>query len=238
MEWRAAARSFQDFGAERWASRAERLADGLAERSPVATAGVSSVGVFRSEGGMRKVGHRDDSVLMRDLKGFRYIERLLAEPGREFHVLDLIAVERGTLPGHLTVDRDQVRVATAVDASLPVIDDVARDAYRRRLADVDDDIDEARRLNDIGRLELAERDREYLIAELTSAVGLGGRRRSVGGTAERARTSVTRSVRYSLSRLADHHPAVAAHLEQSIHTGMYCVYTPDPLSHITWDTGP
>ena len=53
---------------------------------------------------------------------------------------------------------------------------------------------------------------------------------SVGGTAERARTSVTRSLRYALGRLAAHHPALAAHLEQSIHTGTYCVYTPDPLA--------
>ena len=74
------------------------------------------------------------------------------------------------------------------------------------------------------------------VAELARAVGLGGRHRSVGGTAERARTSVTRSLRYALGRLAPHHPALATHLEQSVHTGTYCVYTPDPLAPIRWHT--
>ena len=92
----------------------------------------------------------------------------------------------------------------------------------------------ARLPNDIGRVELAPRDRDFLVAELARAVGLGGRHRSVGGTAERARTSVTRSLRYALARLAPHHPALAAHLEQSVHTGTYCVYTPDPLAAIRW----
>ena len=36
--------------------------------------------------------------MIRDLKGLRYLERLLANPGREIHVMDLVAVERGSLP--------------------------------------------------------------------------------------------------------------------------------------------
>ena len=95
---------------------------------------------------------------MRDLKGFRYLERLLADPGREFHVLDLVAVERGTFP---------VRVPPSTTAWTPWPKASERaspssmtrpgDAYRRRLAEVDDDIDEATQLNDIGRVELAQR---------------------------------------------------------------------------------
>jgi hypothetical protein len=143
-------------------------------------------------------------------------------------------VERGTLPTGPTVHHGLDAVADGIGAGLPVIDDEARDAYRRRLADVDDDIEEATRMNDIGRCELAQRDRDYLLAELARAVGLGGRHRSVGATAERARTSVTRSLRYALGRLSPHHPALATHLEQSVHTGTYCVYTPDPLAPIRW----
>ncbi|MDG1392337.1 MAG: hypothetical protein P8P69_09835 [Ilumatobacter sp.] len=160
---------------------------------------------------------------------------MLADPGREIHVLDLVAVERGSLPtGGIVEHGDDLHVGQG-SSGLEVIDDVARDAYRRRLAEVDDDIEEATMLNDLGRMELAQRDREYLIAELTSAVGFGGRTRSVGGSAERARTSVTRSLRYALRRMAEHHPALAAHLEQSVQTGTYCVYTPDPIAPLVWN---
>jgi len=171
---------------------------------------------------------------MRDLKGFRYLARLLGEPGREFHVLDLVAVEDGSLPTAGTVAHDDGLTAGRGDSELPVLDEQAREAYRRRLADVDDDIEDATRMNDIGRAELATRDREYLIAELSRAAGLGFRPRTVGGTSERARTSVTRSVRYSLDRLSEHHPALAVHLSQSVQTGTYCMYTADPTAPLIW----
>jgi hypothetical protein len=81
------------------------------------------------------------TVHVRDLKGMRYLARLLADPGREFHVLDLVAAETG---GAAPVDRSP-------DARLPrsafgdagaMLDARAKDAYRRRLAEIDDDIDQ------------------------------------------------------------------------------------------------
>jgi hypothetical protein len=35
------------------------------------------------------------TLRLRDLKGMRYLARLLADPGREYHVLDLVAAETG-----------------------------------------------------------------------------------------------------------------------------------------------
>lgn len=241
MEWSAAVDAFRAFGADRWARTAadELPADELPADVPPPDAPPTDApptATFRCRGDTRTVHFGDATALVHDLKGFRYIARLLAEPGREFHVLDLIAVDRGTLPDPR--DRSDVDDGASVgpaDAGLPVLDDRAREAYRRRLAEVDDDIDDATRRNDLGRLELARRDREYLVAELTRAVGLGGRHRRTGGSTERARTSVTRAIRYGLGRLRDHHPVIATHLSQNVHTGTYCVYRPDPFAPITWD---
>jgi hypothetical protein len=197
-------------------------------------AGIADDAGFRGEGDTRVVRLGGVTAVVRDLKGLRYIERLLAEPGREFHVLDMVAVEAGWLPTHVAANDgldDDGRLAAR---GVPVLDERAREAYRRRLAEVDDDIEEATAMNDIARRELAERDREYLIAELRSAVGLGGAHRSTGGSAERARTAVTRSMRYALARLAEHHPLAAAHLDQRVRTGIYCSYVPDELAPIRW----
>ena len=232
LEWRAAAATFESFGAARWAEQArQRQTDASAGPAP-ANRRREPEAIFCCDGDTRRICFGDVTVHMRDLQGFRYVERLLAEPGREFHALDLVAVEHGTLRAGRTLE--PADVPSTGGGGFPAIDDAARDAYRRRLADVDDDIEEATRLNDIGRIELAERDRQYLLAELARAVGLGGRQRVIGSDAERARTSVTRSIRYALKRLAEHHAPVAAHLEQAVHTGTYCTYTPDPLSPITW----
>lgn len=235
MEWRAAEAVFDSFGALHKVSQAQCLVHGLPLDQAANKLVESATATFKLDGDIRTVGFGGETALMHDLKGLRYIERLLSDPGREIHALDLVAVEQGSLPSGRTIDREQEAVAEGVGAGLPVIDEVARDAYRRRLAEVDDDIEEATEMNDLGRIELAQRDRDYLVAELASAVGLGGRARSIGGSAERARSSVTRSVRYSLKRLAEHQPALAAHLEQSVQTGTYCVYNRDPLAPLRWE---
>ncbi|WP_309646962.1 hypothetical protein [Nocardioides sp.] len=235
LEWESAHAAFVAFGALGQASRVARQlqpsggADGLLPE--VGSEVGPTVATFRRQGGLRRVGLAGVEIDLVDLVGFRYLERLLAEPGREHHVLDLVAQEQGvvTRPGGC------VEGSVDVGAGLPVLDDVAREAYRRRLREVDEDIEEARSMDDLGRLALAERDRDYLVHELASAVGLGGRPRTTGGSAERARSSVTRSLRYALRRLAEQHPDLAAHLDRTVCTGTYCSYRADPLVPVVWE---
>ena len=108
--------------------------------------------------------------------------------------------------------------------------------FHRAWFDIDDDLDDAVRSNDVGRICLAQSDREYLIQDLSRAVGLGGRTRHAGATTERARTSVTRSIRYAMTRIAEHHPPLGRHLRQAINTGTYCEYKPDPRVPLRWVT--
>lgn len=187
------------------------------------------------EGNTRVVRLGGHATVVRDLKGLRYIGRLLAEPGREFHVLDLVAVDNGSLPASTRSEHDLDDDGRLAGGGLPVLDERAREAYRRRLAEVEEDIDEATAMNDPVRCELAEQDREYLIAELGRAVGLGGRRRSTGASAERARTAVTRSLRYACPpRRAP--SGCSRDLDQHLRTGTYCCYSPDPIAPVEWQT--
>jgi hypothetical protein len=234
MEWRAARAVFLEFGAHGWVDRCDQVLAPTAGAAPTDPA--PAVATFRCNGDIREVALGAQRVSVHDMKGLRYIERLLAEPGREFHALDLVAGEQGTTGASAASTAD---VGIDDDGSLgaagvPMLDDRAREAYRRRLAEVEDDIDEATLMNDPVRRELAERDREYLMIELRSAVGLGGATRTTGGNAERARTAVTRSIRYALARLAEHHPVAVTHLEQHVRTGTYCSYQPDPVAPINW----
>jgi hypothetical protein len=184
---------------------------------------VVATNVFRVDGDVRVIEYAGRSVRLQDLKGMRYLARLFTAPGREFHVLDLVGAERGE------------RAKQPGDADLgPVLDAQARDAYKRRLRDIDEDIQEATALGDTERVALAEADREYLIRELSGAFGVGGRSRRVGATSERARASVTRAVRYATDRISVHHPELAEHLNHALHTGTYCVYAPDPRVPIHW----
>lgn len=235
LERRAAATAFTTFGAERWAAAARSLAKRRSDRPPPTVEQVPAAATFSGDGDLRRVSFRGRTAVLRDLKGFRYVARLLAEPGREFHVLDLVAVEQGTLPTSASTRVGTPELHARGGQGLPVLDEQARATYRKRLIEVEEDIEEAARHNDTVRAELAARDREYLITELSRAVGLGGRLRSVGGDAERARVAVTRALRYAIRRLSEHDEALAGHLANSVHTGNYCSYRPDPLSPVAWN---
>jgi hypothetical protein len=232
LEWAAAKTTFERLGARAGAASAgELLGEGESVAAP------SRPGCdgwrFACAGDTRTVSFDGREVLLRDLKGFRYLERLLSEPGREFHVLDLVAAEAGVVGAARTADAELVsqREETGLDAA----DEVALASYRRRLAEVDEDIAEAEAANDRERMALAARDREFLVRELSAAYGLGHRRRQVAGSSERARTSVTRAIHYALGRIREHHRPLAEHLDATVRTGTYCVYLPDPRVAVSWE---
>jgi hypothetical protein len=77
---------------------------------------------------------------------------------------------------------------------------------------------------------------QFLADQLAAAVGLGGRDRRTGSAAERARVNITKAVKTALARIRVHNPALAGHLDATIHTGTFCSYTPDPRAPITWRT--
>jgi len=194
---------------------------------------VASLNVFRREGDYWSVIFEGRTVRVRDLKGMRYLARLLADPGREYHVLDLVAAETGS---GAQVDSSQA-------AGLPRaglgdagegLDAQAKDAYRRRLAEIDDDLEQARAIGDAERAAQADTERDFLVQELARAFGLGGRNRRAASASERARAAVTRAVRQAMTRIAKHHPQLGHHLSRTIHTGTYCAYVPDPRAPAHW----
>ncbi len=232
----AAARSFEEMGARPTVQPMTPNADTLATRPTRAGAIPDEDAlVFRADGDTRTIRFDGTQVVLRDLKGMRYLAHLLSQPGREFHVLDLSGRRSGQPAGSEPPGTDSLPVG-GVDGAGPVLDDDAIAAYRRRLHEIEDDIEEATRQGDVDRVALATADRDYLVTELSRAVGLGGRSRTTGSTSERARAAVTRAVRYAMRRIAEHHPALGDHLDHTIQTGTYCSYNPDPRHRDTWET--
>jgi tetratricopeptide (TPR) repeat protein len=152
----------------------------------------------------------NERVLLPDRRGLQYLRALLAAPGREISSLDLAAGGPGL-----------------VSASAgPAFDSPARDAYRRRLAELKADLDAADRAGDREVADAAEAERDALLAELRRASGLGGRPRETSAEAERARVNVTRTLRATIDRIAAKAPRAAAHLHASVRTGVACRYEP------------
>jgi hypothetical protein len=176
---------------------------------------------FTREGEYWALSYGGATFRLKDSLGIQYLVRLIEEPGREIHVLDL-AGERAAGAG--------ANINEAIDTgdAGELLDEEARRAYQRRLEDLEESVAEAESFGDAARAARAREEIEMLGAELGRAVGLGGRARRAGGAAERARSAVQRRIKNALERIDEHAPALAALLVRTVRTGNYCVYRPDP----------
>jgi tetratricopeptide (TPR) repeat protein len=203
-----------------------------------AAEGATSWSVCRREGEYWSIAFAGEAFRLKDVKGLHYLAHLLRHPGREFHVLDLAAAGRQAQadgPPMSLARQDNVHQARLSDVG-PVLDEQAKTAYRARLRELEDDLAEATSWADPVRAARARQEMQFLADQLAVAVGLGGRDRKPGSPAERARVNITRAIRGALSRIRAHSPALADHLDATIHTGTFCAYTPDPRAPITWHT--
>jgi hypothetical protein len=176
--------------------------------------------LFRREGEYWAVGRSGAVVRLRDSVGMHHLAALLTDPGREFAAVDLVARRVG---GRF-----------AQRGAGDVLDARAKAEYRRRIEDLRDEIEEAERFGDLGRVGRARAQVQLVARELARAVGLGGRSRVIGSVAERARVNVTRTIRDAMRRIADHDLWVGHHLAARIRTGTFCCYRPDPDVSVRW----
>lgn len=177
---------------------------------------------FLRTGAIWTLAYRGRSVTVVDSKGMRDLALLLARPGQEVHVLDLVEATGGP-----------ARAAAGGDTG-PVLDSAARAAYRKRLVELEEELDSASVEGDQGRVAQAQSEKEFLLGELSSALGLAGRARRSGDPVERARKAVTMRIATALKSIGAVHPDLARHLRNSVTTGRFCAYRPE---HATaWQT--
>ena len=113
---------------------------------------------------------------VRDSNGLRYLARLLAAPGEELHALALVGGEPTEVRARPL--EEGLSVGRLGDAG-ELIDAQAQAAYRERIEELQEEIEEAESWNDPERAAKAQEERDFIVRELAAAVGLGGR--SQGG---------------------------------------------------------
>ncbi|GAA0391720.1 LuxR family transcriptional regulator [Acrocarpospora corrugata] len=173
-------------------------------------------GVFRMESGVWSLGFGGLTVHMPDAKGLRDLYYLLGSPGGDIPAVRLLDPEGG-----------EVVVAARRLGGDAVLDEEAKTRFRRRLTQLDDEIDRATELGDDRRAIAFDRERQALLSELRAAAGLAGRDRRLGDEAERARKTVTARIRDTLRKLDERHPELAVHLRSAVSTGATCRYQPE-----------
>jgi hypothetical protein len=167
--WRPTAGS----GATWWRERLEADAPATTEpkRSTAMTLRPGPAGVWF-------VGRGSEETAIPARRGLEHLHTLLAHPGQELPALRLAG-------GVETVE--QAGLGNVVDAQ-------AIATYGRRLAEIDTEFDEADAWGDVRRGAELTTEREALLAEVSAATGLGGRPRTSGSGAERARVTARKAI--------------------------------------------
>lgn len=210
---------------------------------PVVTEGVTpddvrrlateQANVLSCEGDYWTIAYEGQVATLRDIKGLRDLARLLATPGREIHVLDLVA-DGATAAGRRSPEAArQTGLHMDQGSYEPVIDETARAAYRQRIAELEQELDTAEQLADAGAAARVRSERDALVDHLAAAYGLGGRPRRTPDHVERARKAVSRRIRTMVHRIDDALPQLSRHLRSALRTGVFCSYEPDRTLHWT-----
>jgi hypothetical protein len=157
---------------------------------------------------------RGRGVLVEDSIGMVHLAVLIANPRQEIQAADLVAGLAG-----LSGTSGEVGGSGAAQR---VLDPEAIAEYRSRLKRLDTEIDEL----EPDRARQARAERDWLVAQLSSAAGFGGRTRAFPDQPERARVAVGKAIRRALARITAADGVIGEHLRQTVHTGVRCSYWP------------
>jgi uncharacterized membrane protein len=203
--------------------------------------------IFRKEGEYWAIGYGKKSFRLKNTKGLGYLAHLLRHPTVEFHVLDLaggVAGQReddetnqfmhGLPRGEQDLERAGIHIGNLGDAG-EMLDEQAKVAYRRRLSELREKLDEAKGVGNVERAEEAEQEIDALTSELARAVGLSGRNRRAASASERARQSISKTIKSVVERIAQSDARLGNIFSRCIKTGNFCCYQPDPALPIAWE---
>ena len=166
---------------------------GRAERQPLHA---SEQNVFRREGEYWTIRCHDGLIHLRDAVGLRYVARLLHSPHVALRAVDLAAAGQGAAS---VGSADRASVVAEVGPSCdslgdagPLLDSRTVAAYRHRLGELQQELEEAQRWSDLARADRLRAETDWLGHQLSAAVGLGGQPRLAAAHHER-RESTSRA---------------------------------------------
>jgi tetratricopeptide (TPR) repeat protein len=184
---------------------------GIAEPSVAPHAGCRVATLVR-DGSWWTAGCDNATVRLRDTKGMRYLAELVANPGAERHVLELVDMDDIPNPDER-------------------LDDQGRAASRRRIAALRDDVEDALAAEDHERAATRKAELDAVVDELARSFGVGP---GAQASTEKARRNVTRALRAAVARLVEALPDAGGVLDRRVRMGPFASYQPHPDDEVLW----
>jgi hypothetical protein len=115
-----------------------------------------------------------------------------------------------------------------------ILDPHAKREYLARLGELRAELDEAIGWSDLEHADSIRREIDVLSTQLAQALDGKGRARKMSDPMERVRKAVTNRIHGAIQRIGKQHPDLGRHLENAIHTGYFCWYSPE--RPVTWSS--
>ena len=177
--------------------------------------------VFRRYREFWRLTFDGQTVYLKDSVGLAYIARLLNEPNRDIPAVSLLAARAGIDP------------CIASGSSGKLLEEEDRAKYQNLYREYSEELEEAKRNNDLGRIENLQTLMDGLASEIARATGLGGRSREKTD-ADKVRKSVSMAVSRDIERIGGEHAALGRHLSAAINSGYTFRYAPEqPIDWLT-----
>ena len=175
-------------------------------------------------------------IRLKDSVGLVYIHHLIQHPGRELLAMVLVQQTRGAAAVGRTATAAETRDADLSDDDTSgtgaLLDPQAKRDYRKRIEDLEEDIEEAERNNNLAAAANAREELQFLKSQLSEAFGLGGQPRPVGSPQEKARKAVSKAIHRAIRNIKQENQHLGDHLSNAIYIGAYVSYRPE--SSIDW----
>jgi tetratricopeptide (TPR) repeat protein len=204
------------------------LAGAITTLRAAIAAGAGAGNVMRGDARSWTVTFAGRSARLKRSRGLDYLALLVAEPGREWHALDLTAAVRGGAadvrrPSARELADERLAVRGLGDAG-GTLDARGKAEYRARRDALRADVADAEAAGDAMNAARARAELEALERALAAAYGLGGRGVRAVSVAERARVAATKAIRQAIAACRREHPALGAHLDAAVRTGRFFAY--------------
>jgi len=193
--------------------------------------------LFRLEDGAWHIRFNARAVERRKSVGLAYIHELLKQPHVSTPAATLWIQEKGEMVGSksdkefVAQGYNEVGLSVQSNHGEPVITDETRVRLRIALLETKEDLT---LLQDSGDSDLAF-EKEQEIEKLQEYLNKGsfrGHQKRFSDPSEKARKRVSVAIARAISDLEMEHPALARHLDNSIHTGKDCRYAPE--AEVRW----
>ncbi len=192
---------------------------------------VETVGMVESVTRQGLLERRDDawmmgldgrSAVVDHVVGMSYVAALVARPDTDISAVDLCAAVAGGGPVDIGGRAGSVH------------DERARADYRRRLAELERELDRADLRGDVERGRRAAEERDRILEQLRRDTGRRGRPRPMSDESERCRMRVSKAIHRAVAHVRKVDQVLGRALESRIRTGFTCRYENDPGEPIVW----